>query len=88
MEIVGIGEKILVGKLCGKVPAGKLAKALWNTISQVSIIRIKEIISSKHNSAAYSCLHSPLLSWNGEVGSLSKGRPFVYQMATSDGNYR
>ncbi len=46
-EKVGIGEKILIGKLCGKVLAGKLA-TLWNTISQVSIIPINEIINSEH----------------------------------------
>ncbi len=45
---IGICEKILVGKLCGKVPVGKLAEALWNTISQVSIIPVNEIISSEH----------------------------------------
>ncbi len=48
MEKVGIGEKILVEKLCGKVAAGKLAKALSNVISQVFIIPTNEIISSEH----------------------------------------
>ncbi len=48
LKKVGIVEKILVEKLCGKVLAEKLAEALWNTISQVSMILINEIISDEH----------------------------------------
>ncbi len=50
LKKVGISENIL---------AGKLAEALWKTISQLSMTPIKKL-SAVNTSTAYSHLHSPI----------------------------